>query len=63
MQKIILGGLAGSGIVATLIISGIGLYVTNVTKEIGMIAISGGVGIGILLGILGVIGVLKRVAG
>ena len=60
MQRIFGLGLGGSGIVAVLIIAGILLSKLNVAQEAGSIAIGGGVLIGIILGALGIIGVLKR---
>ena len=60
MQKIFGLGLGGTGIVAVLIIAGILLSKLNVAQEAGSIAIGGGVLIGLILGALGIIGVLKR---
>jgi len=53
-------GLGGSGIVAVLIIAGIFLNGLKVNEIAGQLAIWGGVGIGLLLGILGVFGVLSK---
>ena len=60
MQKIFGLGLGGTGIVAVLIIAGILLSKLDVAPSAGSIAIGGGVLIGIILGVLGIIGVLKR---
>lgn len=53
-------GMGGSGIVAVLIIAGIFLTGMNVNEIAGQVAIWGGVGIGIFLGVLGIFGVLSR---
>lgn len=60
VQKLIIGGLAGTGVVGVLIVAG---FVTwkFVSNTLGMLALSGGVLIAIALGILGVIGVARRV--
>jgi hypothetical protein len=60
VQKLIIGGLAGTGVIGVLIVAG---FVTwkFVSTTLGTLALSGGVLIAILLGILGVIGVAKRV--
>jgi len=63
MQKIFGLGIGGTGIVAVLIIAGIILIQTNTSPTAGSTAISGGVFIGIILGILGIFGVIKRLAG
>ena len=60
VQRILGLGLGGTGIVAVLIIAGILLTKLDVLPSAGSTAISGGVIIGIILGILGIIGVLKR---
>ncbi|MBI2141837.1 hypothetical protein HYU16_05470 [Candidatus Woesearchaeota archaeon] len=54
-------GLGASGIVGTLVVAGIILYVSNISPGVGQTAISGGVLIGVALGVLGVLGVAKRV--
>jgi len=59
-QKIAFSVMSGSGIVATLIIAGIALKVLNVSTNMAETAIGGGIGIGIVLGILGIVGVLKK---
>lgn len=59
-QSIFGFGIGGSGIVAVLIIAGIFLTGMKANELAGQLAIWGGVGIGLLLGILGVIGVLSR---
>jgi len=58
VQKI--WALGGSGIVSVLIIAGIFLFAFGVNKEASNTAIWSGVTIGIVLGVLGIIGVLKR---
>lgn len=60
MQKIFGLGIGGTGIVAVLIIAGILLTKLDVSPSAGNTAIGGGVLIGIILGILGIFGVLKR---
>jgi hypothetical protein len=60
VQKIFGIGLGATGIVGTLIVAGIILKATNVSVGAGDIAIIAGIGIGIVLGILGIFGVLKR---
>lgn len=51
---------SASGIVAVLVVLGIILYMTGVAKGIGEVAIVAGVGIGILYGLLGGVGIVKR---
>jgi hypothetical protein len=63
VQRIFGLGIGATGIVGTLIIAGIFLKSFNISGGTGDIAISGGVGIGIILGLLGVFGVAKRVIG
>ena len=60
VQKIFGIGLGATGIVGTLIIAGIFLRKLNVMPDAGSIAITGGVVIGIVLGVLGIVGVIKR---
>jgi hypothetical protein len=60
VQKLIIGGLAGTGVVGVLIVAGILIW-KFVDNALGQVALSGGVFIAIALGILGVIGVAKRV--
>ena len=60
VQRIFGLGLGGTGIVAVLIIAGIILSTTKVSPSAGSLAISGGVLIGIVLGLLGIFGVLKK---
>lgn len=60
VQKIFGLGLGGTGIVAVLIIAGIILSATKVSPSAGSVAISGGIFIGMVLGLLGIFGVLKR---
>ncbi len=61
-QKIFGIGLGATGIVGTLIVAGIILTVFNVSADLGKIAIAGGIGIGIILGLLGIFGVAKRLS-
>ena len=63
VQKIFGIGIGTTGIVGTLIIAGILLQVFKVSPNAGQIAISGGVGIGIILGLLGIFGVAKKLMG
>ena len=63
VQKIFGIGIGASGIVGTLIVAGILLKSLNVDPNTGDIAILGGIGIGLMLGLLGVLAVAKRVAG
>jgi hypothetical protein len=60
VQKIFGLGIGATGIVGTLIVAGIILKTTNVLPSSGEIAINFGIGIGIVLGLLGIFGVLKR---
>jgi hypothetical protein len=62
-QKIFGLGLAGVGIVPVLVIAGIILNVLNIETALASLAIVGGLGIGLLLGLLGVLAVAKRVVG
>ena len=62
-QKIFGLGIAGTGIVGVLIATGVILNLANIQTSIGGLAITAGVGIGILLGLLGVFAVAKRVIG
>ena len=63
VQKIFGLGMGATGIVGTLIIAGILLKAINISPSTGDLAIAGGVGIGIILGLLGIFGVAKRVMG
>ncbi len=64
MAQLISGlGLKGAGIVGTLIVAGILLKATGTSAGTGDLAINGGVGIGIVLGLLGVFAVARRVMG
>ena len=60
-QKIFGLAIGGSGIVAVLIIAGIFLKVFDVNSQASSFAVWAGILIGVFLGILGVIAVLKRV--
>lgn len=59
-QRIAGMGFSASGIVGVLILAGIILSVTDVSRIVGQIAIGSGVIIGITLGILGVVGVVSK---
>jgi hypothetical protein len=61
VQQIFGLGIGATGIVGTLIIAGIFMQKLNVSPSTGNIALGAGVLIGILLGLLGVAGVMKRV--
>lgn len=61
-QKIFALGLGASGIVGTLIVAGIALKGLNISPDAGSTAIAFGVGIGVILGLLGIFGVMKRLA-
>lgn len=61
VQKIFFNSSGSSGIVGTLIISGIALKLLEISPEWSNAAIGGGVCIGILLGLLGVAGVFTKV--
>lgn len=63
VQKIFGIGIGATGIVGTLIVAGIILNATKVSPSMGSLAIAGGVGIGIILGLLGIFGVAKRLMG
>ena len=60
-QKIFGFGLGASGIVGTLVVAGILLNVTGADAKLGTLAMSGGVVIGISLGLLGVLGVAGKI--
>ena len=63
VQKIFGIGMGATGIVGVLIIAGLLLKGTNLSLGMGDLAIFGGVGIGIVLGLLGIFAVAKRVIG
>ena len=63
VQKIFGIGLGATGIVGTLIVAGILLHAFNISPNIGNLAIAGGIGIGVILGLLGIFGVAKRLIG
>ncbi|MHA1874291.1 MAG: hypothetical protein ACTSVB_09260 [Candidatus Heimdallarchaeaceae archaeon] len=63
MQKIFGLGMGATGIVGTLVVVGILLKATDLASTTGDLAIMSGVGIGIILGLLGIFGVLKRLIG
>lgn len=60
VQKIFGLGMGGSGIVAVLIIAGILINTAGNSQGIGNLALGGGVIIGLALGGLGVLGVIRR---
>lgn len=63
VQKIFGIGIAGTGIVGVLIATGFISNVLKVETGLGNLALTAGLGIGILLGLLGVFGVAKRLVG
>lgn len=56
-------GIGATGTVGTLIVAGIVLIVSGISPRIGQIAITFGVLIGIALGFLGVLSVIKKIFG
>ena len=62
-QKLAFGAISGTGIVSTLIIAGIALKLLNISTNTAEIAISGGIGIGLILGLLGIAGILTEDCG
>ena len=60
-QKMIFGSIAGVGIVPVLIIIGIILIISKIAPDLGNAALVFGVTIGVGLGLMGLIGVAKRV--
>lgn len=62
-QKLLGFGLSGGGIVAVLFIIGFILIVSKVAAGLGSIALGAAIGIGILFGILGGIGIIKKLVG
>jgi len=62
VQKIFGLGLGATGIVGVLIVAGILLKGGNISPGMGDFAIFAGIGIGIVLGLLGIFGVLKRLS-
>ena len=60
-QKIFGLSIGATGIVGTLIVGGILVIWSKAAPEIGRFAISAGVAIGVILGILGIISVAKKV--
>ena len=61
-QKLFGLGLGATGIVGVLIVAGIILKGTNISPSSGDLAIAAGIGIGIILGLLGIFGVVKRLS-
>jgi hypothetical protein len=59
-QKIFGLAIGGSGIVVVLVIAGIFLKVFDVSNEASNFAVWAGIIIGVFLGVLGIIGILKR---
>lgn len=59
-QKIFAGVLGGSGIVVVLFVIGIILSTTKLNIDLGGIATNAAVFIGIVFGLLGIVGILKR---
>jgi hypothetical protein len=54
--------LGGTGIVGVLIVAGIIPKATDISPSSGDLAISAGIGIAIILGILGIVGVIKKLS-
>jgi len=63
VQKIFGIGIGATGIVGTLIVAGIILHTFGINAGLATVAIAGGIGIGIVLGLLGIFGVAKRIIG
>ena len=63
VQKIFGIGIGATGIVGTLIVAGVLLKWFNISPSSGGLAINAGIGIGVILGILGIVGVAKRLMG
>jgi hypothetical protein len=62
VQKLFGLGLGATGIVGVLIVAGILLKGANIAPSQGDLAISAGIGIGVILGLLGIFSVVKRLA-
>ena len=62
-QKIFGFGVGATGIVGTLIVAGVLLKGLQISSNAGDIAITAGIGIGIVLGLLGIFGVARRIIG
>jgi hypothetical protein len=60
VQRFSAFGLSGSGIVAVLFISGVILHIFEINEIIGNVAIIFSVMLGLVMGFLGVIGIIKR---
>jgi len=60
MQEVSIGAISATGIVGTLVILGAALKFTGIMEEIGTFAITAGIVIAVVLGILGIIGVASR---
>lgn len=60
MQKVIIGTLGATGIVGVLVLSGGFLKGTGLSTDLGNLAMTAGVVIGIALGALGVYSVIKK---
>ena len=59
-QKLWGFGLGGAGIVAVLFIIGMILSFSKINTNLGSLALYAAVGIGIIFGLLGIFGILKR---
>jgi hypothetical protein len=62
VQKLFGLGLGATGIVGVLIVAGILLKSSNISPGLGDLALFAGIGIGIILGLLGIFGVVKRLS-
>lgn len=62
VQKIFGIGLGATGIVGVLVVAGIILKASGIEPDLGGLAIFGGIAIGLVLGLLGIVGIVKRLA-
>ena len=62
VQKLFGIGLGATGIVGVLIVAGILLKGSNISPGLGDLALSAGIVIGIILGLLGIFSVVKRLS-
>jgi len=62
-QKIFGFGIAGTGIVGVLLSAGIILHLLDIESNLAGLALTAGIGIGIVLGLIGIFGLAKRVIG
>lgn len=60
-QRITTPNFGASGIVGTLVILGILLETLGVSSELGALAMTAGIYIGIIYGLLGAVGVVKKI--